>query len=482
MRLNKNIHPVKKYPERIVQFGEGVFLRSFVDWMIDKLNKEANFKSSVVIVQPRGRGKVKVETINEQDGLYTLYLNGIKDGKALRQHTIIESISRGINPYENYNLYLDIAKSEELRFVVSNTTEAGIFFDENDTLSKIQNSYPGKLTALLYERYKFFNGSKDKGLMLMPCELIEKNAEKLSEIILKYAELWKLEDGFKKWIEEDNIFCNTLVDRIVPGYPADKMKEITEELGYEDSLVVEAEQFHLWVIEGSQNVKNELPFDKCGLNVIFTDDLTPYRERKVRILNGAHTSMVPVSLLYGFETVRETVEDDVMGKFVRQAIFDEIIPTLNLPKEELDQFANDVLDRFKNPFMKHYLMSIALNSNSKYETRVLPSLIEYNKRFNKLPRKLVFSLAALICLYRGKMDGKKIELVDNEDILAMYDRLWKQYDKTDENIKGIVKEVLANKSIWKIDLNSIEGVSDKVAYYVEKIQKEGIKKALEEVM
>ncbi|WPC40407.1 tagaturonate reductase [Clostridium sp. JS66] len=482
MRLNKSVHPIVKYPERIIQFGEGVFLRSFVDWMIDKLNKEANFESSVVIVQPRGKGKVKVKTINEQDGLYTVYLNGIKEGKAVSEHTVIESVSRGINPYENYDEYLSIARGEELRFVVSNTTEAGIFFDENDTLTEVPNSYPGKLTALLYERYKFFNGDKKKGLILLPCELIEKNGQKLREIILQYAKLWNLEDGFKNWIMEDNIFCDTLVDRIVPGCPKDKMEQITKELGYEDSLVVEAEQFHLWVIQAPEKVKEELPLDKCGLNVAFTKDLTPYRERKVRILNGAHTSMVPVSLIYGFETVRETVEDDVMGKFVMETVFDEIIPTLNLPEEELKEFANDVLDRFKNPFMKHYLMSIALNSNSKYETRVLPSLLEYNKRFNKLPKKLVFSLAALICLYKGEINGNKIQLSDNEDVLTMYDKLWKQYDGTDSNIKIIVKEVLANKSIWKMNLNDVEGLSEKVSYYLIQIQKLGMKEALKEVM
>lgn len=482
MRLNKSVHPVTKYPERIVQFGEGVFLRSFVDWMIDKLNKEANFQSSVVIVQPRGRGKVKVKTINEQDGLYTVYLNGIKEGQAVSEHTVIESISRGINPYEDYNEYLSIARGEELRFVVSNTTEAGIFFDENDALTEVQNSYPGKLTALLYERYKFFNGDKEKGLILLPCELIEKNGEKLRETILQYAKLWNLEDGFKNWIMEDNTFCDTLVDRIVPGCPADKIEQITKELGYEDSLVVEAEQFHLWVIQAPEKVKKELPFDKCNLNVVFTKDLTPYRERKVRILNGAHTSMVPVSLLYGVQTVRETVEDDVMGSFVRQVIFDEIIPTLNLPKEELEEFAKDVLDRFKNPFMKHYLMSIALNSNSKYETRVLPSLLEYSKRFNKLPEKLVFSLAALIFLYKGEINGNKIQLTDNEDVLTMYDKLWKEFDGTDTNIEGIVKEVLSNKNIWKLDLNEIQGLSQKVSHYVIKIQKSGIKEALKEVM
>ncbi|WP_461204879.1 tagaturonate reductase [Clostridium sp. DL1XJH146] len=480
MRLNRELKSSIRNTERIVQFGEGNFLRAFADWMIDKMNKEADFDSSVVVVQPLKQGLI--DKLNEQDGLYTLYLNGIKDGQAISEHKVIESISRGINPYFQHEEYLELARNPELRFVLSNTTEAGIAFDEEDKLEdKPQNSYPGKLTALLYERYKNFDGDKNKGLILIPCELIEKNGEKLKEIILKYASLWNLEEGFTSWINESNQFCNTLVDRIVPGYPRDRIEEITEELGYDDQLVVEGEQFHLWVIEAPLWVKDEFPAEKCGLNVVFTDDLTPYRTRKVRILNGAHTTMVPVSLLYGIETVRETVEHEVMGKFIEDAIFNEIIPTLDLSKEELDYFAGAVLERFKNPFIKHYLMSISLNSNPKFRTRVLPSLLTYKERKNELPSKLVFAFAATIRLYKGDINGNTIQLKDNQDILDMYKELWSNCSG-EEDYKNIVTTVLARVDIWEMDLNEVEGLAEKVTYYLSIIEKVGMVEAIKEVM
>lgn len=469
-----------KYTERIIQFGEGNFLRAFADWMIDKMNKEADFDSSVVVVQPIERGLV--DKLNEQDGLYTVYLNGIKDGQPVSEHRVVESISRGINPYTEHQKYLEVSENKELRFVLSNTTEAGIAFDENDKLDdKPQSSYPGKLTAFLYNRYVKFNGDDEKGLIIIPCELINRNGEKLKEIILRYAKIWNLDEGFIRWINEANTFCNSLVDRIVPGYPKDKIDEITKELGYEDKMVVEGEQFHLWVIEGPEWIKKEFPSEKCGLNVIFTDDLQPYRTRKVRILNGAHTCMVPVSLLYGLETVKETVEDEVMGRFVEEAIYNEIIPTINMPKDELEYFGKAVLERFKNPYIKHFLMSISLNSNSKYETRVLPSLLKYTELNNKLPQKLVLSLAAMIRLFKGEINGKEIKLMDNPEILDMYNELWKNC-KDEDGLKDIVTRVLSEEKIWKMNLNDIEGLTEQVTYYLSRIEKIGMDKVLDEVI
>lgn len=481
MKLSKEIHQHNKYPERILQFGEGNFLRAFADWMIDKMNKEGGFDSSIVVVQPLEQGLI--DMLNEQDGLYTLYLNGIKDGEAVREKTIIESISRGINPYKNYDAYLEIAKNPELRFVLSNTTEAGISFDGNDKLQdKPQNSFPGKVTALLYERYKYYNGNKEKGLIFIPCELIDKNGENLKKIILQYVDIWNLEEDFIQWIHEANTFCNSLVDRIVPGYPKDTIGEITQELGYADSLVVEGEQFHLWVIEGPEFVKDEFPAEKVGLNVLCVKDLTPYRTRKVRILNGAHTSMVSVSLLYGLETVRETVENDRVGKFVKDVIFEEVIPTLDLSKEELDYFANAVLDRFRNPFIKHFLISIALNSNAKFETRVLPSLLEYKNIKGELPKKLVFSLASLIRLYKNECNGKALGLKDNQEVLDRYKSLWDNYDGTPESMKIIAETILAQEKIWKMNLNGVEGLTDQVCEYLMKIEEVGMVEALNRVI
>ncbi|MFL6555426.1 MAG: tagaturonate reductase, partial [Bacillus sp. (in: firmicutes)] len=307
-QLNKDlVKDFQTYPEKVLQFGEGNFLRAFVDWQIDVMNKKANFNGSVVVVQPRGFEKV--EKLNEQDGLYTLYLQGMKEGKAVKEHTTITSISRGLNLFTQYDQYLALASNPDLRFIFSNTTEAGIAFDENDRLEdRPQKSFPGKLTAFLYQRYNAFQGDRDKGFIIIPCELIDQSGEKLKQIILKYAERWHLGEGFANWIEEGNTFCSSLVDRIVPGYPRDSIEEITEELGYKDNLVVVGEQYHQWVIEGPQSIREEFPAHLAGLNTLVVDDLTPYRTRKVCILNGAHTSMTPVSYLYGQDTVAEAVE------------------------------------------------------------------------------------------------------------------------------------------------------------------------------
>lgn len=482
MRLNKEVYKgYKEYPERVIQFGEGNFLRSFVNWMIDKMNKEKDFNSGVLVVQPLENGLVNM--LNEQDGLYTLYMNGIKDGQVVSEKEVINCISRGINTYTQYDEYLAAAENPELRFVISNTTEAGIEYNDADKLEdRPQASFPGKLTAFLYHRYKAFNGDLSKGLILIPCELIDRNGEILKETVLKLAKLWNLEDGFVDWINEGNIFCNSLVDRIVPGYPRDRIEEITKELGYTDNLVAEAEHFHLWVIEGPQVVKDEFPAHLAGLNVLVVDDMTPYRTRKVRILNGAHTTMVPVAYLYGLNTVKESVEDEVIGKYIKDAIFDEIIPTLDLPNDELAEFANAVIDRFKNPFIKHYLMSISLNSMSKFETRVLPSILEYKARKNELPSKLMFSFAALIEFYKGKRNEDVIALQDDQDILDLFANAWGSYDGTEEGLNKVVKEVLAYEKVWKMDLNKVEGLADAVTAALVKIETLGMKKAVQELI
>lgn len=482
MKLNKNTYQgYRTFPERIVQFGEGNFLRAFVDWMIDKMNREANFNSSVVVVQPIERGLI--DKLNEQDGLYTLFLKGIKEGKATREHSIINCISRGINPYISYSEYLEVAENPELKFIISNTTEAGIAFDENDKIDNYPpKTFPGKLTVFLHHRFKTFDGDMDKGLILLPCELIDKNGEKLKETVIRFAKLWKLPREFIKWVEDANTFCNTLVDRIVTGYPNDRIEEILCELGYDDSMVVEGEQFHLWVIEGPKWLKDYLPVEKVGLNVLFVDDMTPYRTRKVRILNGAHTSMVPVAYLAGIQTVKESVEHNVIGKFIQEAIFNEIIPTLDLPKEELEYFANAVLERFKNPFIRHELINISLNSMSKYKTRVLPSVLKYQREKGVLPDKLVFSLAALIRFYKGERNGQPILLRDDKEILEFYKDLWDSYDGSVKYLEHIVSSVLRYEKLWGSDLNNVDGLKDKVTYYLINIEKEGIKKALYEVV
>ena len=465
----------------MIQFGEGNFLRAFVDWQIDKMNKEADFNGSVAVVQPLEGGLIHM--LNEQDCLYTLYLQGIQNGKATKTHTVIDCIDRAVDPYKDYNKYLELAEIPSVRFIISNTTEAGIVFENDDKLEGgCQKGYPSKLTALLYHRFKTFNGALDKGLNIIPCELIDRNGEKLKEIVLKYAEIWNLGDEFITWINTANTFFCSLVDRIVPGYPRDTIEEVRAELGYDDNLVDVGEVFHLWVIEGPQCLKEELPIEKAGLNVKVVDDMTPYRTRKVRILNGPHTAMVPVAYLYGLETVGETVDHEIMGQYVRELIFEEIVPTLDLPHDELVQFGNDIIERFQNPYVKHYLMSIALNSMSKYKTRDLPSLTEYLKRKGELPRKLVFSLAALIEFYKGKRGNEDIKLADDEHILELYKNLWSECDGSESGLKTLVTKVLAYDRNWGMDLNEIEGLTQSVTDNLILIEKAGMKEAVKSVL
>lgn len=482
MKLNRELYKNhKSYPVKVIQFGEGNFLRAFVDWQIDKMNKEADFNGSVAVVQPLEGGLIHM--LNEQDCLYTLYLQGIQNGKATKTHTVIDCIDRAVDPYKDYNKYLELAEIPSVRFIISNTTEAGIVFENDDKLEGgCQKGYPSKLTALLYHRFKTFNGALDKGLNIIPCELIDRNGEKLKEIVLKYAEIWNLGDEFITWINTANTFFCSLVDRIVPGYPRDTIEEVRTELGYDDNLVDVGEVFHLWVIEGPQCLKEELPIEKAGLNVKIVDDMTPYRTRKVRILNGPHTAMVPVAYLYGLDTVGETVDHEIMGQYVRELIFDEIVPTLDLPHDELVQFGNDIIERFQNPYVKHYLMSIALNSMSKYKTRDLPSLTEYLKRKGELPRKLVFSLAALIEFYKGKRGNEDIKLADDEHILELYKNLWSECDGSESGLKTLVTKVLAYDRNWGMDLNEIESLTQAVTDNLILIEKAGMKEAVKSVL
>ena len=474
--LNRNTVQADSYTERILQFGEGNFLRAFANWMLHEMNHQANFDAGAVVIQPIANGLIK--TLNDQDGLYTLYMNGIKNGEVLSERKVIDCIQRGINPYEDYDAYLANAENPNLRFVISNTTEAGISYNPEDNLEDApQASFPGKLTALLYKRFHFFNGASEKGLIVMPCELIDRNGDNLKKIVLQYATDWNLGKGFVSWINNDNIFCNTLVDRIVPGYPRDKIDTITEELGYIDNLVVEGEQFHLWVIEAPESLKNEIPAKTCGLNIVFTNNIEPYRTRKVRILNGAHTSLVPVSYLYGIDKVRESLEDKVVGKFIQDAIFEEICPTLDLPEQELKQFSNAVLERFRNPYLEHDLISISLNSISKYKTRVLPSVLEYIKRENALPKRLLFSLAALIAFYKGDRNGVNIPIKDDQSVLDFFAAQWVAFD-----VKDIAKATLQNIDFWGQDLTQFNGLLEEVTTSLNAITKHGMKEALNDFM
>lgn len=375
-------------PERVIQFGEGGFLRGFVDWMLQKVNEKSDWNGSVVVVQPIEMGMC--DMLTEQNCIYTHLIRGVEGV----EKDVIDVISRCVKPYDNFNEYLALAENPDFRFVVSNTTESGIVFSDEDKITDAPpKTFPAKLTLLMKKRYELGL----PGFIFLPCELIDRNGDNLKACVLKYADLWNLGDEFKSWVENDNVFTNTLVDRINTGYP--KGEDIG--LGYEDNMVNTSEFFHLWVIETEHDLNSELPFSCADLNVIITrDKLEMYRTRKVRILNGAHTSLVPYALLSGFDTVKSCIDDNGMREHVRKCVFDEIIPTLDLPKDELESYATSVIERFSNPYIKHYLSSIALNSVSKFKVRVLPSILEYIKRFGKTPKTLVFSLAKLIEFYK----------------------------------------------------------------------------------
>jgi len=483
--------PIAKYPEKVLQFGEGNFMRGFVDWMINTMNSKGLFNGSAAVVQPIKSGLV--DKINEQGGVYTLILRGVQNGKIINSKEVITSISRGIDLYAHYEEYMKMAESNELRFIISNTTEAGISYNSEDRLfDEPPVSYPGKLTALLYRRFKTFGGDMEKGLVIIPCELIDRNGDNLRRIVLQLAQEWELGEAFVKWVKGANYFLNTLVDRIVTGYPKEEIQSLEEELGYKDNLFDTGEIFHLWVIEGDSKLAKELPLEEAGLNVIWTDNMKPYRDRKVRILNGAHTMTVLAAYLYGLETVKECLDDKLINTYMKKGIFDEIIPTLDLKEEELARFAHDVLERFSNPFIKHYLLSISLNSVSKFKARVLPSLQEYILRKGKLPEILTFSLASLIAFYRGneikenclmgKRGAEDYRICDDMNILEAFQGYWSKFKGTKAEIDSIVSGVLSRTGWWGSDLNEIAGLPEKVSEQLFSITAHGMETALKRVV
>ena len=465
----KSANITKNYPERIIQFGEGNFLRAFVDWIVFNMNNKADFNSSVVIVQPLANGMI--DMLNDQDGLYHLNLQGLDKGQPVDSIELIDVVSRCLNPYSQFQDYLKLAESPDMRFVISNTTEAGIAFDESCKLDDAPaSSFPGKLTQLLYHRFKTFDGAMDKGLIMLPCELIFHNGIELKKCIEQYIAFWNLGDEFAQWFEKAcGVYC-TLVDRIVPGYPRDTINETLEKVQLEDKIVVKAEIFHLWVIEAPESVAKEFPADKAGLNVLFVPSEKPYHDRKVTLLNGPHTVMSPVAYLSGIDTVSEGLKDDVIAKFVDKIMFKELLETLDLPKAELEKFGADVLDRFKNPFVKHFYTSIMLNSFPKFKTRDLPGLKIYLERQGKLPVGLVLGLAGIITYYKGGKRGD-VEIVPNDDkaITDLLTELWSTGD-----VAKVAKGVLAAEFIWGEDLNLVEGLAAKIVENLTSIQEKGM--------
>lgn len=486
--LNKRTAPKSVMPERIIQFGEGNFLRAFVDWIVWNMDQKTDFNSSVVVVQPIEHGMV--DWLNGQDCLYHVNLQGRENGQPVNTLTRIDVISRALNPYTQNQAFMALAEQPEMRFVISNTTEAGIAFDDSCKFTDAPAaSYPGKLVQLLFHRYQYFHGAPDKGMILMPCELIFLNGHHLKECIYQYIELWKKDlgadyDGFKQWFTNSCYVCATLVDRIVPGFPRKTIKDIQQKISYKDNLVVQAENFHLWVIEKAENMtveqmKSEFPAEKAGLHVLVTDNEKPYHARKVTLLNGPHTVLSPVAFLSGINIVRDACQHPVIGKFIHKVQFDELMQTLDLPMDELQKFASDVLERFDNPYVDHQVTSIMLNSFPKYETRDLPGLKIYLKRKGVLPQGLVFGLAAIITYYKGgtRSDGTPIQPNDAQEIMDHLKTLWATGDT-----EKVAEGVLAYTEVWHEDLNRIPGLTALVRKDLDLIQEKGMLEAVKTIL
>lgn len=480
-RMNRTLSNKKERPIRVVQFGEGNFLRGFVDYMIDIANENGKFDGDIVLIKPIEFGSL--DMFHEQDCQYTVSLRGIVDGEAKVQNRVITSVADAVDAYREYEKYDGLAKLDTLRFVVSNTTEAGIVYDDTDRFEyEPPKTFPGKLTKFLYTRYEHFNGAQDKGLVMLPVELIDDNGIMLKKCVMQLIELWGLPEGFRKWVDEACIFTSTLVDRIITGYPRAEEKETWESLGYEDHLIVTGEPFALWVIESAKDIRAELPLPDAGLPVIFTDNQKPYKQRKVRILNGAHTSFVLASYLAGNDIVLESMQDEDIRSFMMKTIFDEVIPTLTLPEEELKDFAEAVITRFNNPYVKHALLSISLNSVSKWRARCMPSFLGYVEKYGKLPVHLTFSIAALMAFYTGSeirekalighRDGQEYNILDDAAVLEFF----REYSSKDT--KTFVGAYLSNEEFHGQDLTKVEGLEDAVCGYLEDIRTNGMRAAL----
>ncbi len=479
--LNKEMTGKVARPVRVVQFGEGNFLRGFVDYMIDIANEQGKFDGDVVLVKPIEFGSL--EMFRRQDCQYTVSLRGIVDGEAKVLNRQVTCVADAVCAYEEYEKYMGLAEIPTLRFVVSNTTEAGIVYDETDRFELTPpRTFPGKLTKFLYHRYEVFRGAQDKGLVMLPVELIDDNGIMLKKCVLQFIELWNLGADFRRWVEEACIFTSTLVDRIITGYPRDNEVQEWEKLGYEDHILVTGEPFALWVIESAKDISGELPLPDAGLPVIFTDDQKPYKQRKVRILNGAHTSFVLASYLCGNDYVKQSMDDPDICGFMMKTLFDEVIPTLTLPKKELEDFAQAVITRFNNPYVKHALLSISLNSVSKWRARCMPSFLKYVEQTGKLPAHLTFSLAALMAFYSGTQIrdnalighrcGEEYKVMDDMAVLEFF------RDHCEGRTEDFVKAFLGREDFFGQNLNEIAGFAQAVTDDLDDIKANGMRAAL----
>ena len=478
--LNKRTAEKVERPVTILQFGEGNFLRAFVDWQIDIANEKGVMNAGIAICKPRaasGEGVGTIERLQQQDGLYHTYLEGVENREVKREVRLIKSVMDAFNPYEDYAKYESYILSPELKITISNTTEAGIRYEEGDDLTACPpKSYPAKMTALLYKRFKHFNGDPDKGLVIICCELIENNGSMLHDYVIKHAEYHKLGQDFIDWVEANCYFCDTLVDRIVPGFPHDTINAIQQEIGYEDNLVVKAELYHLWAIGGPgyKRVTEVLPLDKAGLHVIFMPSIKQFRDKKVRILNGSHTGMVTMALMMGCETVMDAFNTPAIERFVNNMVAEEVIPMIEEDQEELKEFAASILERFYNPYIKHLLKSISLNSLSKWEARNYPTVKDNWFKAGKVAEHECLTFAALMAYYSPKSG---FEPDDTAEFVAYIRNNWNS-----EDLEGTITKIVKEGGIFTVDFSEVPGFVPTVAKYLKDIEERGMAAALDKFL
>lgn len=483
MKNVSELHTRTSRPIKVLQFGEGIFLRAFADYAIDIANEQKGFNGNIAVILPRSG---KTDRFSKQNNMYTVCLRGQQDGQVYKENRVITSIETVISARDEYDDFMALAHEPALEFVISNTTDAGIVFSGKDAFSDCPPaSFPAKLTKFLYERYTFFHGDPQKGLTMLPTELNDNNGQLLRSCVESYAELWQLDQSFKNWLADSCRFVDTLVDRIVAGYPADTIAALQEELGYEDALLDQAEPFSLWVI-GDPSLAGAFDIGSDAFHVEFTSNIQAFKEQKVRILNGAHTSMVLGAYLSGLDYVGQCMADPVIRRSLDQTVFGEIVPTVNLPREKAEAFAKAVYERFENPFVKHALLAISLNSISKWKGRILPTFKDSLAATGRLPKWLTYSLAALLAFYRteesgdGCLIGKRAagntyEIHDDADKLAFIK------DMAAKPTAEYVQAVMSRSDFWGEDLTAIAGFADAVAAHIDRMDEIGVKAHIEEL-
>jgi len=476
------------YPEKVLQFGTGALLRGFADYFIDKANKKNVFKGRIVAVSSTGSGRD--EALKEQDGLFTLKKEGIKNGEISKEYIQVASISRTLSAVSEWEAVLKCAENPDMDIILSNTTEVGIQYVEESIVGNPPSSFPAKLLAFLFARYNFWKGNPDKGMMIIPCELIVDNADKLKEILLKVSEYNKLEHAFTEWLLSSNTFCNTLVDRIVTGYPEESTaKETFEEIGYTDKMLTVCEVYSLWAIQGNEIVRKRLGFADANEEIIITEDITPYRERKLRILNGGHSISIALGYLCGKNNVIDCMNNHEISSFFEKVILTEIVPTLPVDQEYAKLFANEVLDRFRNPFLQHALLSISLQFTSKMQARNVLTIERFIEKFKKTPDFISLGFAAYLWFMRSSIqDGKYVgehngtSYIINDNSASVLSQYWDNVDTSNDNsISEFVSIVLADQALWKIDLSVHTNFVNVVSGFLKSIIKNGAYSTLVEL-